>query len=50
MNLIKGETTVERYGKKPRNRQKMALLDTPRKKLSIDFYNDEIPGGDGPSG
>jgi hypothetical protein len=39
---MKGETTVERYGRKPRNKSRMPLLDTPRKRLSLDFYNDEI--------
>lgn len=36
LNLMKGETTVERYGKKPK-RARSPLLETPRKKLSIEY-------------
>jgi len=36
MNFFKGETTVERYGKKPKSKPKVPLLEGPRKKLSLD--------------
>ena len=37
VNLIKGETTVERYGKKPKVKNKFSLLDTPKKKLNLEY-------------
>jgi hypothetical protein len=35
--LWKGETTVERYGKRPRNRPRVPLLESPRRKLNIEL-------------
>ena len=38
---MKGETTCERFGKKPRSRSRVPLLESPRKKLNIDMFNSE---------
>jgi hypothetical protein len=35
MNLLSGETTVERMGKRPR-RNRNSLIETPKKKFSIE--------------
>lgn len=37
MNFLKGETTVERYGRKPKGRLRMPLLESPKRKLNIEF-------------
>jgi hypothetical protein len=34
---MKGETTVERYGRKPKPKSRVSLLDTPKKKLNLEY-------------
>ena len=41
INFARGETTVERYGKKSGKRPRMPLLDTSRKKLSIEYIQQD---------
>ena len=45
-NLMRGETTVERYGKKAGKQGKVSVLDTPKKKLNLEYniYNEQDRG------
>jgi hypothetical protein len=38
MNILKNETTVERYGKRP-PKSRQPLIQSQRKKLSVDYDN-----------
>jgi hypothetical protein len=34
---MNGKTTVESYGKKGNSKNKVSILDTPRKKLNLEY-------------
>jgi len=42
-NVLRGETTVERFSKRPRRQGKGGLMESPRRKLIIDLQEHEDP-------